>query len=96
MLVAVGRAPNGAALGLDSAGVTVDERGFVTVDEQRRTNVAHIHAIGDVAGGPMLAHKATREGHVAAEVIAGHDVAYDVARDARRSPTPSPRSRGSG
>jgi dihydrolipoamide dehydrogenase len=78
VLVAVGRIPNGAGLGLDQAGVTVDERGFVPVDEQQRTNVAHIHAIGDVARPPMLAHKASHEGHVAAEVIAGHDVAYDV------------------
>jgi dihydrolipoamide dehydrogenase len=78
VLVSVGRRPDGAALGLDSAGVSVDERGFVTVDEQLRTSASHIHAIGDVAGPPMLAHKATREGHVAAEVIAGHVVAYDV------------------
>ena len=78
VLVAVGRTPNGAGLGLDQAGVEVDERGFVGVDEQQRTNVAHVFAIGDVAGPPMLAHKAAAEGHVAAEVIAGHDVAYDV------------------
>ena len=58
--------------------MTVDERGFVTVDDQLRTSAPHIHAIGDVARRPMLAHKATREGHVAAEVIAGHDVVYDV------------------
>nr|WP_228431224.1 dihydrolipoyl dehydrogenase [Baekduia soli] len=77
VLVAVGRIPNGAGLGLDAAGVTVDERGFVPVDAQRRTNVAHILAIGDVAEGPMLAHKATAEGHVAAEVIAGHASAFD-------------------
>ncbi len=78
VLVAVGRAPNGAGLGLESAGVVVDDGGFVAVDDQMRTNVAHIHAIGDIAGHPMLAHKATHEGHVAAEVIAGHDAAYDV------------------
>jgi len=79
VLVAVGRRPNGADLGLDAAGVQVDERGFVTVDEHLRTNVAHIHAIGDVAGQPMLAHKATAEGHVAAEVIAGEEhAAWDV------------------
>jgi dihydrolipoamide dehydrogenase len=78
VLVAVGRVPNGAALGLDAAGVDVDERGFVPVDDQLRTNVAHIHAIGDVARPPLLAHKATAEGHVAAEVIAGHAAAYDV------------------
>ena len=78
VLVAVGRTPNGAGLGLDAAGVEVDERGFVGVDDQLRTNVPHIFAIGDVARPPMLAHKATAEGHVAAEVIAGQDVAYDV------------------
>ncbi len=78
VLVAVGRTPNGNGLGLDAAGVTVDERGFVPVDEQLRTNVAHILAIGDVCRGPMLAHKATHEGHLAAEVVAGEDVAWDV------------------
>jgi dihydrolipoamide dehydrogenase len=77
VLVAVGRIPNGASLGLDAAGVHVDERGFVPVDAQQRTNIPHILAIGDVAGGPMLAHKATAEGHVAAEVIAGHSVAFE-------------------
>jgi dihydrolipoamide dehydrogenase len=78
VLVAVGRRPNGAELGLDAAGVEVDERGFVPVDEQQRTNVAHIFAIGDVCPGPMLAHKAMHEGKVAAEVIAGQDVAFDA------------------
>ncbi|HEY6757931.1 MAG TPA: dihydrolipoyl dehydrogenase [Baekduia sp.] len=77
VLVAVGRIPNGAALDLHTAGVHVDERGFVPVDAQQRTNVAHIYAIGDVAGGPMLAHKATAEGHVAAEVIAGHAAVFE-------------------
>ena len=77
MLVAVGRRPNGAGLGLETAGVTVDDRGFVPVDEQLRTNVAHIYAIGDIVGEPMLAHKATHEGKVAAEVIAGHNVAFE-------------------
>jgi dihydrolipoamide dehydrogenase len=77
VLVAVGRTPNGAGLGLDAAGVQVDERGFVAVDDQQRTNVGHIYAIGDVAGGPMLAHKATAEAHVAAEVIAGHPAVFD-------------------
>jgi dihydrolipoyl dehydrogenase len=77
VLVAVGRTPNGAGLGLDTAGVTVDDRGFIPVDEQRRTNVPHIFAIGDVTPGPMLAHKATAEAHVAAEVIAGHNVAFE-------------------
>jgi dihydrolipoamide dehydrogenase len=77
VLVAVGRIPNGASLGLDAAGVHVDERGFVPVDAQQRTNIPHIYAIGDVAGGPMLAHKATAEGHVAAEVVAGHAAAFE-------------------
>ena len=70
-LVAVGRIPNGGAIGADQAGVEVDERGFIHVDEHMRTNVGHIYAIGDVVGGPMLAHKASHEGKVAAEVIAG-------------------------
>jgi dihydrolipoamide dehydrogenase len=78
VLVAVGRTPNGKDLGLEEIGVEVDERGFVPVDEQQRTKVPHIYAIGDVVGQPMLAHKATHEAHVAAEVIAGHDVAFDV------------------
>ena len=77
VLVAVGRRPNGAALGLQAAGVHVDEHGFVPVDDQQRTNVPHIFAIGDVCGGPMLAHKAMHEGKIAAEVIAGRDVAFD-------------------
>jgi dihydrolipoamide dehydrogenase len=77
VLVAVGRTPNGRDIGLDAAGVTVDERGFVGVDEQLRTNVAHICAIGDIVGEPMLAHKAGHQGKVAAEVLAGHNVAFD-------------------
>jgi dihydrolipoamide dehydrogenase len=77
VLVAVGRRPNGAGLGLDAAGVKVDERGFVPVDTQMRTNVAHICAIGDIVGEPMLAHKAAHEGKVAAEVLAGQDVAFE-------------------
>ncbi len=71
VLVAVGRRPNGAALGADAAGVTVDDAGFIPVDAQLRTNVPWIYAIGDIVGGPMLAHKASHEGKVAAEVIAG-------------------------
>ena len=71
VLVAVGRTPNGRSVGADAAGVTVDERGFIPVDGQLRTNVPWIYAIGDVVPGPMLAHKATHEGKVAAEVIAG-------------------------
>jgi len=78
VLIAVGRAPNGAKLGLDAAGVGVDDRGFVPVDAQLRTNVPQILAVGDVCRGPMLAHKATHEGHLAAEVVAGHAVTWDV------------------
>lgn len=78
ILVAVGRQPNGARVGLENAGVAVDGHGFVTVDKQQRTNVAHIFAIGDIVGQPMLAHKAVHEGKVAAEVIAGHKVAFDT------------------
>ncbi|MBC7701037.1 dihydrolipoyl dehydrogenase [Aquabacterium sp.] len=71
VLQAVGRSPNGRKIGADLAGVTVNERGFIPVDLQQRTNVPHIFAIGDIVGQPMLAHKATHEGHVAAEVAAG-------------------------
>ena len=78
VLVAIGRRPNGDRLGAEAAGVTIDERGFIRVDEQMRTNVAHIFAIGDVVGDPMLAHKATHEGKVAAEVIAGENVRFDA------------------
>ena len=78
MLVAVGRRPLGAALDLDAAGVSVDERGFVGVDAQMRTNVPHVFAIGDVVGQPMLAHKAVHEGKVAAEVAAGQKSAFDA------------------
>jgi dihydrolipoamide dehydrogenase len=78
VLVAVGRTPNGKGNGLEDIGVHVDERGFVPVDAQQRTNVAHIYAIGDVVGQPMLAHKASAEAHVAAEVIAGENVAFDA------------------
>ena len=78
ILVAVGRRPNGRAAGAPAAGVTVDDAGFIPVDRQMRTNVANIYAIGDVVGGPMLAHKASHEGKVAAEVIAGHNVEFDA------------------
>jgi dihydrolipoamide dehydrogenase len=78
VLVAVGRKPNSARLGLDAIGVDVDERGFIPVDAQMRTNVAGVFAIGDIAGGLMLAHKAAHEGALAAEVIAGHDVVFDA------------------
>ncbi|WP_100656566.1 dihydrolipoyl dehydrogenase [Alteromonas flava] len=77
VLVAVGRKPNGKLIDADKAGVNVDDRGFINVDKQMRTNVAHIHAIGDVVGQPMLAHKAVHEGHVAAEVIAGKKHFFD-------------------
>ena len=78
VLVAVGRRPNGKLIDADSAGVAVDERGFIAVDDQQRTNVPHIFAIGDVVGQPMLAHKAVHEGKVAAEVAAGHDRVFDA------------------
>ncbi|HEX4908818.1 MAG TPA: FAD-dependent oxidoreductase, partial [Actinomycetes bacterium] len=78
VLVSVGRRPNGAAIGAERAGVAVDERGFIGVDKQQRTNVPHIFAIGDVVGQPMLAHKAVHEGHVAAEVTAGMPSYFDV------------------
>ncbi len=71
VLVAVGRRPNGLAIGAEQAGVMVDERGFIPVDSQQRTNVPHIYAIGDIVGQPMLAHKAVHEGHVAAEAADG-------------------------
>ena len=77
ILLAVGRRPNGGSVGAENAGVRVDERGFIPVDAQMRTNVPHIHAIGDVVGEPMLAHKATHEGKVAAEVIAGENVVFE-------------------
>ncbi len=71
VLVAVGRTPNGRNIGAEAAGVQIDARGFIPVDKQQRTNVPHIFAIGDIVGQPMLAHKATHEGKVAAEVAAG-------------------------
>jgi dihydrolipoamide dehydrogenase len=78
VLVAVGRRPNGDKIGADLAGVSVDERGFIATDAQCRTNVPHVFAIGDVAGEPLLAHKATHEGVTAAEVIAGLPAAFDA------------------
>ncbi|MCL1038294.1 dihydrolipoyl dehydrogenase [Shewanella submarina] len=77
VLVAIGRTPNGKLIDAEKAGVNVDERGFINVDKQLRTNVAHIHAIGDIVGQPMLAHKGVHEGHVAAEVIAGKKHYFD-------------------
>ncbi len=76
VLVSIGRKPNGNNIGAELAGVNADERGFIAVDKQMRTNVSHIFAIGDIVGQPMLAHKATHEGKVAAEVIAGHKVEF--------------------
>ena len=78
VLQAVGRIPNGKKIGADAAGVAVDERGFIAVDNQMRTNVPHIYAIGDIVGQPMLAHKAVHEAHVAAEVIAGQKSFFDA------------------
>ncbi|AKD25479.1 dihydrolipoamide dehydrogenase [Polynucleobacter duraquae] len=78
VLVAVGRTPNGKKIDAAAAGVVVDERGFVPVDNQMRTNVNHIFAIGDIVGQPMLAHKAVHEGHVAAEVAAGEKSYFDA------------------
>ena len=78
VLVAIGRRPNSTDIGLDNTGVKVDEDGFVTVDETRRTDDERIFAVGDVIGGPMLAHKAMRDGKTAADVIAGEAAAFDV------------------
>src|SRR5258706_16160638 len=78
ILLAVGRRPNSENLGLDVAGVTVDKRGYVIADDHLRTNVPGIYAIGDLIGGMTLAHKATKEGEVVAEIIAGHKAAFDV------------------
>ena len=78
ILVAVGRRPNGSLIGADKAGVAVDDRGFIPADKQQRTNVAHIFAIGDIVGQPMLAHKAMHEGKVAAEVTAGKNSFFDA------------------
>jgi dihydrolipoamide dehydrogenase len=78
VLVAVGRTPNGKAISAENAGVVVTERGFITVDEQMRTNVSHIFAIGDIANEPMLAHKSVHQGHVAAENASGKASYFDV------------------
>ncbi|MBR1227979.1 MULTISPECIES: dihydrolipoyl dehydrogenase [unclassified Bradyrhizobium] len=78
VLVSVGRSPNGKQIGAEKAGIAVTERGFIDVDRQMRTNVAHIFAIGDVVGQPMLAHKAVHEGHVAAEVAHGEKSYFDA------------------
>ena len=78
VLLAVGRSPNGNDIGAENAGVQVDERGFIPVDKQQKTNVSNIYAIGDIVGQPMLAHKATHEGKTAAEVIAGMKSYFDA------------------
>src|SRR5262249_34670257 len=78
ILMAVGRRPNGRDLNAPAAGVNVNERGYIPVDKQLRTNVPHIHAIGDICGEPMLAHKASHEGKIAAEVIAGQKSHFDA------------------
>ena len=78
VLVAVGRRPNGKSIGAENAGVLIDERGYILVDKQQRTNVPHIFAIGDIVGQPMLAHKGTHEGKVAAEVAAGLPSFFDA------------------
>jgi dihydrolipoamide dehydrogenase len=78
VLVAVGRRPNGKLIGAEAAGIAVNDQGFITVDKQQRTNVPHIFAIGDIVGNPMLAHKASHEGKVAAEVAAGHKAGFDA------------------
>ena len=78
VLMSVGRRPNGRDINAQAAGVNVDDRGYIPVDKQMRTNVPHIFGIGDIVGEPMLAHKATHEGKLAAEVIAGHKVAFDA------------------
>ncbi|MCH9782241.1 MAG: dihydrolipoyl dehydrogenase [Betaproteobacteria bacterium] len=78
VLVAVGRKPNGLNIGADKAGVAVDSQGFIATDKQMRTNINHIYAIGDIIGQPMLAHKATHEGKIAAEVIAGEKVEFQA------------------
>ncbi len=78
VLLAVGRSPNGKLIDADKAGVVVDDRGFINVDKQQRTNVSHIFAIGDIVGQPMLAHKATHEAKTAAQVIAGMKSFFDA------------------
>jgi dihydrolipoamide dehydrogenase len=78
ILVSVGRVPNGKKIGADKAGVAVNDKGFISVDSQMRTNVANIYAIGDIAGNPMLAHKAVHEGHVAAEAASGMKSHFDA------------------
>ena len=78
VLLAVGRSPNGGKIGADKAGIAISDRGFIPVDNQMRTNVPHIYAIGDIVGQPMLAHKAVHEGHVAAEAAMGEKSYFDA------------------
>src|SRR4029077_16507766 len=78
ILLSVGRTPNGKKIGAEAAGVAVDPRGFIPVDDQMRTNVPHVYAIGDIPRQPMLAHKAVHEGHVAAEAAAGQKSYFDA------------------
>src|SRR5260370_27130872 len=78
VLLSVGRSPNGKKIGADKAGVAVTDRGFIPADDQMRTNIPHIYAIGDIARQPMLAHKAVHEGHVAAEAAAGQKSYFDA------------------
>jgi dihydrolipoamide dehydrogenase len=78
ILMSIGRRPNTEELGLEAAGVMLDKRGYILANDQLKTNVGGIYAIGDVIGGMMLAHKATKEGEVVAEIIAGHKAAFDV------------------
>ena len=78
VLVAVGRKPNGKLIGAESAGINVDDSGFIPVNKQMQTSVPHIYAIGDIVGNPMLAHKVTHEGKLAAEIISGHKASFDA------------------
>ncbi len=78
ILMAVGRRSNGHDIDAENAGINIDERGFIQTDHQMRSNIPHIYAIGDIVGEPMLAHKASHEGKLAAEIIAGHKVAFDA------------------
>ena len=87
ILMAVGRRPNGSDIGAEKAGINVNERGFIPVNKQLRTNVPHVFAIGDIAGEPMLAHKASHEGKLAAEIIAGGEPEKKAAFDARAIPS---------
>ena len=87
VLVAVGRTPNGAKLDAERAGVKVDAKGFIAADAAQRTNVPHVFAIGDVTGPPLLAHRASHQGKVAAEVIAGLPAAFDAHVPSVATPT---------